>query len=85
MLGHPDRGRRQLRDLVPRWLSNINTLPLAEEVRTRPATLGPMLDDPVDLVARKQPPVPALVPRLTPTLASTRPLLGTRRRRGRIL
>src|SRR6266508_1744593 len=44
-----------------------------------------MLDDLVDLLGRKQPPVPALVPRLAaPT--STRALPArTRRRRGRVL
>jgi hypothetical protein len=45
MLGHPDRDRRQLRDLTPRRLSPVDALPLDELVRTRPAPLGPVLDE----------------------------------------
>jgi hypothetical protein len=45
MLGHPDRDRRQLRDLTPRRLNPLDALPLDELVRTRPAPLGPVLDE----------------------------------------
>ncbi len=67
MLGHTDRDRRQLRDLVAPRLGRVNQLPFAEHVRARPAAIGPMLDELVDLLRRKQPPVPALVTRLTAT------------------
>ena len=50
MLGDPDRDRRQLRDLVPPRLRRVNALRLPEHVRARPAPLGPMLDDLVDLL-----------------------------------
>ena len=66
MLGHPDRDRRQLGDLTPRRLGRIDTIRLDELVRTRPASVWPMLDDLVDLLGREQPAVPALVP-LLPT------------------
>jgi len=33
MLGHADRDRRQLRDLVPRRLSRVDALGLAKYVR----------------------------------------------------
>ena len=57
----------------------------SEQVRARPAALRPMLDDLVDLLERKQPPMPALMPRLA-TTSPTRPLPArTRRRRRRIL
>jgi hypothetical protein len=85
MLGHPDRNRRQLRDLVAPRLGGINTIELLEHVRARPAPIRPMLDDLIDPVWRKQPPVLALVPGL-PTPPATRP--GTarpRRHRRRIL
>ncbi len=70
MLGHPDRDRRQLGDLTPRRLGRIDTIRLGELVRARPAPLGPMLDDLVDLLGRKQPPIPALVPMLPAPLAT---------------
>src|SRR6266542_3144615 len=73
MLGHDDRGRRQLCDLVPPRLRRVDQVRRAEYVRARPAPLGPMLDDLVDLLGRKQPSMPALVTRLTTTY-STRPL-----------
>ena len=85
MLGHADRDRGQLRDLVQPRLSRVDVLWLAEQVRARPAPLGPMLDHLVDLLGRKQPSVPALMPGLT-TACPTRPLPArTRRRRRRIL
>ena len=85
MLGHPDRDRRQLGDLVPPRLRGVDELRLAEHVRARPAALGPMLDDLVDLLGRKQPSVLALMPGLA-TPPSTRPLPARpRRRRRRIL
>jgi hypothetical protein len=85
MLGHPDRDRRQLGELVARRCRSVNPLCLAERVRARAAALRPMLDDLVDLLGRKQPPMPALMPRLAaPT--PPRPLpTRTRRRRRRIL
>ena len=64
MLGHADRDRRQLGHLTPPRLDGIDALALGERARTRPAALGPMLNDLVDLLGRKQPPVPALVPLL---------------------
>ena len=80
-----DGDRRQLRDLMAPRLRRINELRPAEHVRARVAALGPMLDDLVDLLGRKQPSVPALVPRLT-TTPSTRGLpTRTRRHRRRIL
>jgi len=57
MLGHADRDRRQLRDLMAPRIRRINELRHAELVRARQATLGPMLDDLVDLLRRKQPSV----------------------------
>ena len=85
MLGHTDRGRRQLRDLVPPRLRRVHQVRRAEHVRARPAAHGPMLDYLVDLLGRKQPPVPALMPGLTAP-PPTRPLPArTRRRRRRIL
>lgn len=85
VLGHAGRDRRQLRYLVPPRLGRVDALRLAEHVRARPVPLGPMLNDLVDPLGRKQPPVPTLMPRLTTTLA-TRPLPTlTRRRRRRIL
>jgi len=63
----------------------INELRPAEQVRARLAALGPMLDDLVDLLRRKKPPVPALVTGLT-TTPTTRGLPArTRRHRRRIL
>ena len=62
MLGHPDRDRRQLRNLVPPRLSSVNTLELLEGARAGLAPLGPMLDDLINLFGRKQTPVLALVP-----------------------
>ena len=85
MLNHADRDRRQLRELVPPRLNGIDQLQIGENVRTGLATLRPMLDDLVDLLRRKQPPVLAFVPGLTAP-ASTRVLpTRTRRRRPRIL
>src|SRR2546421_556388 len=85
MLAHSDRDRRQLGHLTPRRLGDINTLAIGENVRARPAAVGPMLNDLVDLLGRKQPPVPALVPVLAATLPA-RPLAArTTRSRRRIL
>src|SRR5919197_3398993 len=85
MLAHADRDQRQLRDLVPPRLRRVDALRLAEHVRTRAAAPRPMVDDLIDLLGRKQPSVPALVPGLT-TTPPTRPLPArTRRRRRRIL
>src|SRR6266511_2968371 len=61
MLAHPDRDRRQLGDLTPGRPGRVDTIRLGELVRTRPAPVGPMLDDLVDLFGREQPPVPTLV------------------------
>ncbi len=73
MLGHSDSDRRQLGHLTPRRLGDIDTLGFGENVRARPAAVGPMHDDLVDLLGRKQPPVPALVSVL-PALLPARPL-----------
>src|SRR5438093_9782174 len=56
MLAHSDRDRRQLGHLTPKRLGDINTLAIGENVRARPAAVGPMLNDLVDLLGRKQPP-----------------------------
>src|SRR6266540_18731 len=73
MLAHSDRDRRQLGYLTPRRLGDIDTLGFGEHVRARPAAVGPMLDDLVDLLGRKQPPVPGLMPVL-PAPLPARPL-----------
>src|ERR671919_1969168 len=85
MLAPLHRGRRQLRDLVPPWLRSLDQLPLSEDVRTRAATLGPVLDDLVDVLERQQRAMAALVPGLAATLAARAWLAWPRRRRGRIL
>src|SRR6266545_7271692 len=85
MLGHPDRDRRQLSDLTPGRPGRIDTIRLGEPVRTRPAPVGPMLDELVDLLGREQSAVPAFVSVLPAPLAA-RPLPArTWRRRRRIL
>ncbi len=91
MLGHSDRNRRQLRDLTPRRPSRIDALAFGERARARSAAVGPMLDDLVDPLGRKQPPLPALVPVLpaplparplpTRTIRSRRGILRRRKRR----
>jgi hypothetical protein len=67
VLGYPDRDRWQLRDLMAPRLRRINQIRHAEHMRARLAALGPMLDDLVDLLQRKQLSVPAFVTRLTTT------------------
>ena len=79
MLGHSDRDRRQLRQLTPRRPGGIDVLAFAERARARPAAVRPMLDDLLDLLGRKQPPVPALMPLLPARLPAR--LLPTRARR----
>jgi hypothetical protein len=64
VLGHHDRDRRQLGHLTPRRLGRIDTIRLGKLVRARPAPLRPMLDELVDPLGRKQPPIPALMPML---------------------
>jgi len=70
MLGHPDRDRRQLGDLTPGRLGRIDTIRLGELVRTRPAPVGPMLDDVVDSLGREQSAVPAFMSVLAAPLAA---------------
>jgi hypothetical protein len=70
VLGHLDRDRWQLGYLTPTRLDGIDALCLGELVRARPAPLGPMLDELVDPVGRKQPPIPALVTGLSAPLAA---------------
>src|SRR2546428_11376264 len=82
MLGDPDSDRRQLGDLVPPRFRGVNALQLAEHVRAPLAALWPMLDDLVDLLGRKQPPVLALMPGLAAP-APSRPLPAPSRRRRR--
>src|SRR5439155_21511511 len=82
MLGHRDCDRRQLRDLVPPRQRRIDTLPPIERARARLAPTGPMLDDLVDPLERKQPPMPALMPGPTAS-PPTRPLPARTRRRPR--
>jgi hypothetical protein len=61
MLGHPDRDWRQLGDLTPGRLGRIDTIRPGEFVRARPAPVGPVLDDLVDLLGRQQSAVLAFV------------------------
>ena len=85
MFAHPDRDRRQLGQLTPRRLLRVDEFARAELALTRSAAIGPMLDDLVDQLGRKQPPIAALMPGL-PTALSTRALPARpRRRRRRIL
>ena len=79
------RDRRQLGQLMPRRLRRVDAFPRAEHALTRPAAIGPMLDDLVDLLGRKQPPVPALVPGLPAALSTRARPARPRRRRRRIL
>jgi hypothetical protein len=53
MLGHPDRDRWKLRDLMAPRIRRIDELRRAEDVRAGLAALGPMLDDLVNLLRRK--------------------------------
>jgi hypothetical protein len=85
VLGLPDRDRWQLRDLAPPRLGRVAQLRLAEHMCARPTALRPMVDDLVDLLGRKQPPVPALMPRLATTPPTRTLSARTRRRRWRIL
>jgi len=85
VLGHLHRDRRQLGDLVPRWLSSFNAIRLGEDARTGWTPLRPVLDDLVDPLGWKQPPMAALVPELAAPLAPAPRLLRARRRRRRIL
>src|SRR5438128_8951375 len=82
MLGDPDSDRRQLGDVVPPRFRGVNALQLAEHVRAHLAALWPMLDDLVDLLGRKQPPVLALMPGLAAP-PPTRPLRARTRPRRR--
>src|SRR3954454_23744441 len=75
MLGHSDRDRRQLGQLTPPRLGSIGALALGERVRARSTAVGPMLNDRVNLLGWKQPPVVALVPVL-PTSLPARPLVA---------
>jgi hypothetical protein len=92
VLGHAHRDQRQLRDLVPPRLRHLNQLRRPEHMRAREAPLRPILDDLVDLIGRKQPPVPTLMAGLT-AAPSTRTLPARtrwhrrripRRRQGRV-
>src|SRR5271154_6412894 len=68
VLGHPDRDRRQLRDLTPRRLDHVDALRLDELVLAQPAPLGPVLDELVNPPRGKQPPMLALMPLLPAAL-----------------
>jgi hypothetical protein len=70
MLAHPDRDLRQLRDLMPPGVSRVDQLRHVEHMRTRPAALGPMLNDLVHPLRWKQPPEAALVAGLTTASAT---------------
>ena len=85
VLGHLDRGRRQLGDLTPQRLDGLDALRLGERVRARPAPVRPVLDELVDQLGRKQPPVPALMAMLPARLAAGALPARTRRRRWRVL
>jgi hypothetical protein len=84
MLGHGQRDHRQLGNLVTLRRGCLDPLALAEGMSAADATRRPVLDHLVELLERKQPPVPAFVPGLAgPAPARRRP--RPRRRRGRIL
>ena len=84
MLGEDDRDRRQLRDLVASRLANGAALRLAEAVAAG-TTLGPVIDELIDALKRKQGTTSALVAELASTLSARAWLVRSRRRRGRIL
>ena len=73
MLAHTDSDRWQLGHLTPRWLGGIDALVLGEHTRARAAAVRPMLNELIHPLGRKQPPVPALMTRLSTPLAA-RPL-----------
>src|SRR6266511_1244357 len=85
VLGHPDRDRRQLSDLVPPRLRGVDQLLPVEHTRARAAPPRPMLDDLVHPLGRKQ----ASVPPFVTGLAAARPAGSrpgrSRRRRRRVL
>ena len=54
MLAHPYRDRRQLRQLMPRRLLHVDEFARAELALTRSAAIGPMLDDLIHELGRKQ-------------------------------
>jgi hypothetical protein len=85
MLGHPHRDRRQLGNLMAQRLRSLNPVARSEELRARPAALRPVLDHLIDLLERKQPPVPALMAGLTAPTPTRPGPARTRRRRRRIL
>ncbi len=85
MLGHGDRDQRQLRNLMALRRGRLDALALAEGTIAAAAPNGPVLDQLVELLERKQPPVPAFVPGLATRPAPARRRPRPRRRRGRIL
>ena len=85
MLSDLDRDRRQLDNLVAPRLHGVDQLLRAEHVRARLAPLGPMIDELVDPLRRKQPPVLALMPGLAAPPPTRSLPARPRRRRRRVL
>jgi hypothetical protein len=76
VLAHAHRDQRQLGHLVPPRIHRVNQPRLGEGLRARTAPLGPMVDDLVDLLERKQRPVAPLVSGLAAAhAAGARPAL----------
>jgi hypothetical protein len=83
MLGHRDRDRRQLLDLVAHRIADRDPLVLGEHV-TAVAAIRPMIDDLVDRPRRQQRAALALMPRLAALPAPRRILAAPGRRARRI-
>ena len=83
MLGHGDRDRRQLLDLVAHRIADGDQLVLRELVAAV-AAIRPMINDLVDRPRRQQRPPLALMPRLA-ALTATRGILAAPRRRTRMI
>ena len=80
MLGHDDRDRRQLGDLMTRRLTSRDPFRLADHAAAA-APVGPMLDDLVDALERLEPAAVAGMTRLPARLSPRRLLLSLRRPR----
>ena len=83
VLGHGDRDRGQLRDLMASRLARGAPLRLAEAVAAG-AALGPVLDELIDALERKQGTTSARVAGLAPALSARGRLVRPRWRGGRI-
>jgi len=83
MLGHSDRDRRQLLDLVAHRITNRHVVILSEHL-TAVAVIRPVIDDPIDRPRRQQRPPLALMPWLAALPATRRILPAPGRRTRRI-